>query len=91
VVFHPQHVEGKVGRAGMSDVKLSGVFSIHGSDRDITALVHAELTGDQWHGTSSFEVPYVKWGIKDPSNFLLKVKPVVSVEMEMSGEIKSAK
>jgi polyisoprenoid-binding protein YceI len=91
VVFHPQRVEGKVGRAGMSDVKLSGVFSIHGSDHDITALVHAELTGDQWHGTSSFEVPYVKWGIKDPSNFLLKVKPVVSVEMEMSGETKSAK
>jgi hypothetical protein len=25
------------------------------------------------------------WGIKDPSNFLLKVKPVVNVELEMSG------
>jgi polyisoprenoid-binding protein YceI len=91
LVFHPQRVEGKVSRVGTSDVKLSGVLSVHGSDHDITALVHAELSGDQWHGTSSFEVPYVKWGIKDPSNFLLKVKPVASVELEMSGEIKSAK
>jgi polyisoprenoid-binding protein YceI len=90
VVFRPTQVEGKVGQSGTSDVKLSGVFSIHGADHDLTALVHAELTGDHWRGTGKFEVPYVKWGIKDPSNFLLKVKPVVNVELEMSGEIKAA-
>jgi polyisoprenoid-binding protein YceI len=90
VVFRPTQVEGKVGPSGASDVKLHGVFSIHGADHDLTALVHAELTGDRWKGTSKFEVPYVKWGIKDPSNFLLKVKPVVSVELEMSGQVKVA-
>jgi polyisoprenoid-binding protein YceI len=91
VVFRPTQVEGKVGQSGASDVKLGGVFSIHGADHDLTALVHAELTGDRWRGTGRFEVPYVKWGIKDPSNFLLKVKPVVSVELEMSGAVKAAK
>jgi polyisoprenoid-binding protein YceI len=91
VIFRPTRVEGKVDQSGGSDVKLGGVFSIHGADHDLTALVHAELTGDRWRGTSKFEVPYVKWGIKDPSNFLLKVKPVVNVELEMSGEIKAAK
>ncbi len=50
-----------------------------------------ELTGDRWRGTAKFQVPYVKWGIKDPSNFLLKVKPVINVELEMSGEVKAAK
>lgn len=91
VVFRPTQVEGKVGQSGTSDVKLGGVFSIHGADHDLTALVHAELTGDRWRGTGKFEVPYVKWGIKDPSNFLLRVKPVVSVELEMSGAVKAAK
>jgi polyisoprenoid-binding protein YceI len=91
VIFRPTQVEGKVGQAGASDVKLNGVFSIHGADHGLTALVHAEFTGDRWKGTSRFEVPYVKWGIKDPSNFLLKVKPVVSVELEMSGEVKATK
>ena len=90
VIFRPTQVEGKVSQAGASDVKLSGVFSIHGADHDLTTLVHAELTGDRWRGTSKFEVPYVKWGIKNPSNFLLKVKSVVSVELEMSGEVKTA-
>jgi len=91
VIFRPTQVEGKVSQAGASDVKLNGIFSIHGADHDLTALVHAELTGDRWTGTSKFEVPYVKWGIKNPSNFLLKVKPVVSVELEMSGEVRAAK
>jgi polyisoprenoid-binding protein YceI len=91
VIFRPTQVEGKVGQSGTSDVKLGGVFSIHGADHDLTALVHAELMGDRWRGTGEFEVPYVKWGIKDPSNFLLKVKPVVNVELEMSGEVKAAK
>ena len=91
VIFRPTQVEGKVSQSGVSDVKLNGVLSIHGADHDLTALVHAELTGDRWRGTSKFEVPYVKWGIKNPSNFLLKVKPVVSVELEMSGEVKAAK
>jgi len=87
VVFHPRHFEGKVKGSGISDGKLSGVLSIHGADHDVTALVHAELKGGQWTGTSTFEVPYVKWGIKDPSNFVLKVKPVVTVELEMSGHV----
>jgi polyisoprenoid-binding protein YceI len=91
VVFRPTQVEGRVGQSAASDVKLIGVFSIHGADHDLTAPVHAELMGDGWHGTSNFDVPYVKWGIKNPSNFLLKVNPVVNVEMEMSGKVMAAK
>jgi polyisoprenoid-binding protein YceI len=91
VIFRPTQVDGKVGQTGASDVKLNGVFSIHGADHNVVAQVHAELAGDHWKGTGKFEVPYVQWGIKDPSNFLLKVKPVVEVELEMTGEIKSAK
>src|SRR5271165_3736864 len=81
-VFRPTMVEGKVAPSGGSDVKLRGVFSIHGADHDVVATVHAELAGDHWKGTGKFEVPYVQWGIKDPSNFFLKVKPVVNVELE---------
>ena len=91
VIFRPTQVQGKVGQSGASDLTLDGIFSIHGADHNLTAAVHAELTGDRWRGTAKFQVPYVKWGIKDPSNFLLKVKPVVNVELEMSGEVKAAK
>lgn len=90
-VFRPAHVEGKASPSGASDVKIAGVMSIHGADHALTAVVHADLKGDHWTGTAAFEVPYIQWGIKDPSNFLLKVKPVVNVELEMSGPIQPSK
>ena len=90
-VFHPTQVEGKISPHGSSDVKLAGMISIHGADHAITALVHADLKGDHWTGTATFDVPYIQWGIKDPSNFLLKVQPVVNVTLDMSGPIQPSK
>jgi len=91
VVFRPTQLDGKVAASGPSDCKVHGIFSIHGIDHEIVVLVHAEFAGDHWKETSQFEVPYVSWGIKDPSNFLLKVKPTVIVELELSGEVKGRK
>lgn len=90
VIFHPTQVEGKVAPSGPSDVKLHGMFSIHGADHELTAQVHAELAKDHWTGTAKFEIPYVAWGIKNPSNFFLKVKHIVDVDMDMSGPAKIA-
>jgi len=90
VIFRPTQVEGKVSPSGGNDVRVHGTFSLHGSDHQITALVHAELAGTTWKGSGKFDVPYVAWGIKDPSNLLLKVNHVVSVEIEMSGPLESA-
>jgi polyisoprenoid-binding protein YceI len=90
VVFRPSQVEGKVSPSGACDVKLHGTFSIHGAEHELVAPVHAELAKDHWKGTATFEVPYVEWGIKDPSNFLLKVKKVVNVEIDMSGAVQVA-
>jgi polyisoprenoid-binding protein YceI len=88
VVFRPTQVDGKVSLSGPSDVNLRGILSIHGLEHDLVAPVHAYLDGNHWTATTKFEIPYVKWGIRDPSNFLLKVKPVVIVELELSGQVR---
>ena len=89
VVFHPSQVEGRVANSGPSDVKVRGTLSLHGADHEITALVHAELSGSTWKGSASFDVPYVDWGIKNPANFLLKAGKVVGIEVEMAGSLES--
>jgi len=91
VVFRPTQVEGKVTPTGPSDVKVLGTFSVHGADHEIAAMVHAEIEGDNWKGTAKFDVPYVAWGIKNPSNFLLKADKVVQIEVEMAGRLQPAK
>ena len=90
-VFHPMQVEGKVARTGGSDVKLRGVILLHGQEHEIVAPIHAQLSADRWTGTASFTVPFIQWGMTDPSNWLLKVKPVVRVELEMAGSAKNSK
>ncbi len=90
-VFRPSQVEGKVANSGSSDVKVHGTFLLHGTEHEITVPVHAELDGDNWKGSGKFDVPYIQWGLKSPSNFVLKVQPVVNVELELAGSLKGLK
>lgn len=90
-IFHPKQIEGKVARDGVSDVKLHGVMLLHGTEHEMDATVHAEVASDHWKGTAKFEVPYIAWGIKDPSNWLLKVKPIVDIELDMAGTVTGGK
>jgi polyisoprenoid-binding protein YceI len=84
-VFHPMQVEGKILRTGTCDVQLHGIILLHGQEHEMVSTVHADLAADHWTGTAKFDVPYIKWGIKDPSNWLLRVKPIVHVEVDMVG------
>jgi polyisoprenoid-binding protein YceI len=88
--FRPSQIDGQVSLTAPSDFKLKGIITLHGTDHELVADVHSEFTGGQWKGTAKFDVPYTKWGIKDPSNFLLKVKPVVNVELELAGSKSTA-
>jgi polyisoprenoid-binding protein YceI len=90
IVFKPTLMDGKLALTGTSDVKLHGLFSLHGGDHDLVVPVHAEITGDHWNGSTKFQVPYVRWGLMDPSNFLLKVKPNVDIDLELAGSLKSS-
>ena len=72
-------------------MRLQGVLLLHGGEHEIVALVHAELAGDHWKGTAKFDVPYIEWSIKDPSSWMLKVKPVVHVELDLAGSATAAK
>jgi len=86
-IFKPTQVEGHLARTGPSDVKLHGTLNLHGSDHDIVALVHPDLSNEHWTATAKFDIPFIQWGLKDPSNFLLKVKPIVKLDLQMSGAV----
>lgn len=83
--FRPTQIDGQVSLTAASDFKVKGIITLHGSDHEILVPVHSEFSGGQWKGTARFDIPYIQWGIKDPSNFFLHVKPVVNIELEMSG------
>jgi polyisoprenoid-binding protein YceI len=87
MIFSPDHVEGKVELAGTSNVKLHGIFKIHGAAHELTAQVQVTAKEDQLVSNIKFEVPFVAWGMKDPSTLFLKVNKSVEIEMQATGHL----
>jgi YceI-like domain len=87
ISFRPNRVDGTVPSPGSANAQIRGTFSLHGGDHELTVPFQAELTSDQWKASARFTVPYIAWGLKSPSNFLLKVDPTVDVDLELAGTL----
>ncbi len=91
IVFTPQHVKGAVNPQGVSQVEVSGVFRIHGQDHDITMTFSVQSpAGDKIQASTHFSVPYVQWGIKSASTFLLHASDTVEIEVHAAGQFSAA-
>jgi polyisoprenoid-binding protein YceI len=76
-------LDGVMAPQGTSTVKAIGQLTIHGASHEVTIPVQVTVNGSELTGKGTFEVPYVDWGMRNPSNFLFKVNK--TVEMELSG------
>lgn len=85
VTFRPDRVDGKVLALGRSAVQVHGMFGILGAEHEITVPAQVELAPDHWSLTVHFAVPYVKWGLKDPSTFILRVEKTVDIDLGAQG------
>jgi polyisoprenoid-binding protein YceI len=90
VIFRPNRVEGKITPQGKFTVQVHGLFVLHGSEHELTVPVQAEFAGDHWTASAKFNVPFIDWGLKNPSNFFLKVNHAVEIELEMKGSLQGA-
>ncbi len=79
IVFQPDRMDGKLAPDGKSQVKLHGTLTIHGKPHEVTASVDAQRIAAGYDATATFQVPYIDWGMKSPSNFILKVNKVAAV------------
>jgi polyisoprenoid-binding protein YceI len=88
IVFTPTEVQGRIAPKGRSEVEVSGVFRLHGQDHNLTMTIAVEPNaGKQIQAATHFEVPYVRWGLKSASSFILNVKDTVDVEIHAVGEL----
>ena len=80
--FMPDHVDGKLAPQGQSQIDVHGVFQIHGADHELTLHFQLARAGGQYAASTHFAIPYIEWGMKNPSNFLLKVDKTVDVDIQ---------
>jgi len=85
--FRPDRFDGTVPNQGKSTVMVHGIFSIHGTAREITVPAQVEMDGDHWTASVHFTIPYAKWGMKNPSTLFLKVSDTVEIDLAAVGNV----
>ena len=85
ITFKPDRIEGSVASSGNSTLQVHGTFTIHGADHEVTIPVRVQVYPDHWIADAHFNVPYVAWGIKNPSTWLLRVSESVELDVHATG------
>lgn len=85
--FVPQQVDGHVAAQGESRVKIRGVLSLHGAAHEVTLDMVVRLAGEELTATGQLTVPYVEWGMRDPSIFIFRVSDKVELKLTATGHV----
>jgi polyisoprenoid-binding protein YceI len=86
-IFTPDRVTGQLAPQGESQLDVHGMFQIHGASHELTLHCRAQVKGGEVSASTSFVIPYVQWGMKNPSNFLLKVSDKVQMSVQLTGRL----
>jgi polyisoprenoid-binding protein YceI len=87
MVLTPERLEGQLRGEGPSALTLHGTLRLAGQDHRIELPVEVEFDGERARARTRFAIPYVAWGLKDPSGFFLRVGKEVTVSVETSGKL----
>jgi polyisoprenoid-binding protein YceI len=84
-VFTPHHVEGHMAPEGSTELQVHGLLKIHGTAHEMAFQVHVQTKGDQLTAIFHSEIPYVNWGMKNPSTLFLRVSDKVLLDIHAGG------
>ena len=90
IIFTPQHVKGTLPAEGKSQVELNGIMTLHGQMHPMTLTLPLQINDGDASADVHFIVPYVKWGLKNPSTFILRVSDKVEIVAHVTGHISTA-
>jgi polyisoprenoid-binding protein YceI len=87
VSFEPKSYTGAIALSGDSNIQVTGIFTLLGTPHEITIpmLVHLESTTAT--AKAHFAVPYIQWGLKDPSFLFWKADKDVAIDLSLSGRL----
>jgi len=91
IVFTVSGASADLDAAGTGAVTLQGTLAIHGSQHPCTVTGRVRREGDRVTADGSLVIPYVAWGMHDPSAFVLRVAKEVVVHFTAVGVIVPAR
>ena len=90
-VFTPSRFDGELPDDGATGrVTLAGELILHGAAHEVTIPARVTRQGSRVTAEGDLAVPYVVWGMADPSKFVLRVAKEVAVRLTAVGELAPA-
>jgi polyisoprenoid-binding protein YceI len=87
ISFTPTRFTGTFNATGDSTLQVHGIFTLLGTPHEIDVPMQVQVNGEQLHAIGSFAVPYVQWGLKDPSTFMIHVNKAVQIDLSLMGTL----
>ena len=87
VLFEPKSYSGVIAPSGDSNLRVSGIFTLLGTPHEITIPILVHLEGTTATAKADFVVPYIQWGLKDPSFMFWKADKDVAIELFLAGRL----
>jgi hypothetical protein len=87
VSFEPKTYTGTIAASGDSTIQVSGVFTLLGTPHDLTIPMQIHIDGSKATAKAQFVVPYVQWGLKNPSFMFWKAENDVAVDLNVVGKV----
>jgi len=87
VSFAPKSYTGTIAASGDSTIQVTGVFTLLGTPHDLTIPMQVHLDATSGRAKAHFVVPYVQWGLKNPSFMIWKAENDVGIDLNLVGQI----
>jgi polyisoprenoid-binding protein YceI len=87
VSFAPKTYTGTIAPSGDSTVQVTGIFTLLGTPHEITIPMLVHLEGTTATAKAHFVVPYVQWGLKNPSFLIWKADNDVAIDLFLTGRL----
>jgi polyisoprenoid-binding protein YceI len=87
ITFTPTRMSGRVAPQGTSSVQIDGILKLHGADHPITLTLPVQAQGQNLSVQTHIVIPYVAWGLKNPSTFILHVGEKVDIDINATGGV----
>jgi polyisoprenoid-binding protein YceI len=87
VSFEPRSYAGAIAPSGDSTIQVTGIFTLLGTPHEITLPILVHLEGKTATAKAHFVVPYIQWGLKDPSFLFWKADKDVAIDLFLTGRL----
>jgi polyisoprenoid-binding protein YceI len=87
ISFEPKSYAGAIAPSGDSTIQVTGIFTLLGTPHEITIPMDVHLEGTTARAKAHFVVPYIQWGLKDPSFLIWKADKDVAIDLSLTGRL----